>query len=158
MKQNKDICAQGAGRAMSGQSCCFCLLVVRGQSYIVWCVPLMDNRRTTKKAGRKKDKPRWGQRQSAKTNSRPQQGCGFPQRGCGFVVHCFGVIRCDISMIYRDTSRYRIPMPIFWTDIEISYPVERHTGETDVSDQRGKRKTAELHTSGAKRAETRRGG
>ena len=31
------------------------------------------------------------------------------------------------------------------------------TAETDVSDQRGKRKTAELHTSGAKRAETWRG-
>ena len=32
------------------------------------------------------------------------------------------------------------------------------TAETDVSDQRGRRKTAELHTSGAKRAETWRGG
>ena len=31
------------------------------------------------------------------------------------------------------------------------------TAETDVSDQRGRRKTAELHTSGAKRAETWRG-
>ena len=32
------------------------------------------------------------------------------------------------------------------------------TAETDVSDQRGRKKTAELHTSGAKRAETWRGG
>ena len=32
------------------------------------------------------------------------------------------------------------------------------TAETDVSDQRGRRKTAELHTSGATRAETWRGG
>ena len=32
------------------------------------------------------------------------------------------------------------------------------TAETDVSDQRGRRKTAELHTSGAKRAATGRGG
>ena len=32
------------------------------------------------------------------------------------------------------------------------------TTETDVSDQRGRGKTAELHTSGAKRAETWRGG
>ena len=32
------------------------------------------------------------------------------------------------------------------------------TADTDVSDQRGTRKTAELHTSGAKRTETRRGG
>ena len=31
------------------------------------------------------------------------------------------------------------------------------TAEADVSDQRGRRKTAELHTSGAKRDETRRG-
>ena len=32
------------------------------------------------------------------------------------------------------------------------------TAETDFSDQRGRRKTAELHTIGAKRAETWRGG
>ena len=32
------------------------------------------------------------------------------------------------------------------------------TAEKDVSDQGGRRKTAELHTSGAKRAETWRGG
>ena len=32
------------------------------------------------------------------------------------------------------------------------------TAETDVSDQRGRRKTAHLHTSGAKQAETWRGG
>ena len=32
------------------------------------------------------------------------------------------------------------------------------TAETDVSDQRGRRKTAELHTSGAKQAETWQGG
>ena len=32
------------------------------------------------------------------------------------------------------------------------------TAETDVSDQLGKRKTAELHTSGVKRVETWRGG
>ena len=32
------------------------------------------------------------------------------------------------------------------------------TAETDVSDQRGRRKAAELHTSGTKRAETWRGG
>ena len=32
------------------------------------------------------------------------------------------------------------------------------TAETDVSDPRGRRKTAELHTSGAKRAEPWRGG
>ena len=32
------------------------------------------------------------------------------------------------------------------------------TAEMEVSDQRGTRKTAELHTSGAKRTETRRGG
>ena len=31
------------------------------------------------------------------------------------------------------------------------------TAETDVSDQRARRKTAELHTSGTKRAETWRG-
>ena len=32
------------------------------------------------------------------------------------------------------------------------------TAETDASDQRGRRKTAKLHTSGAKRDETWRGG
>ena len=32
------------------------------------------------------------------------------------------------------------------------------TADTDVSDERGRRKTVELHTSGTKRADTWRGG
>ena len=52
----------------------------------------------------------------------------------------------DLIFIFTANDLY---IPTFQTD---------ETAETDVSDQRGRRKTAELHTSGAKRAETWRGG
>ena len=72
------------------------------QSYQVWCVLLTDSTRTTKKAGRKKDKPRRGQKQRAKTNSRPQ-------RSCGFVCLLFRGGPVWYRMIYRNISWYHIP-------------------------------------------------
>ena len=51
----------------------------------------------------------------------------------------------DLIFIFTANDLY---IPTFQTD---------ETAETDVSDQRGRRKTAELHTSGAKRAEPWRG-
>ena len=53
----------------------------------------------------------------------------------------------DLFLMFRENDIY-----IF--DISDIYD----TAETGGSDQRGRRKTAELHTSGGKRAETWRGG
>ena len=98
MKQTHT-CAQEVGQAQRGRGCCFVLLV--GLS-VLWCVPLMDDRRTTKKDGPEEYKQRRAQRQSAKIYSRLQRRCelvcllsrGDPER---------------CRMIYRDISCYDIP-------------------------------------------------
>ena len=117
-----------------GPGCCFCLLVVWS---VLWCVPLMNNRRMTKKkAGRKKDNPRRGQRQRDKTKGRPQRGCRF------VCLYCFGVIWCDMEWyvaMYRDIISHVISISqdtiyrdivsisrILRTDIEISYISRRN--------------------------------
>ena len=95
MKQ-KQTFAQGAGRVLRGQGCC--LLMVRS---VLWCVQLMNNRRTTK--GQTEDKPRWGQRQSRKKQEQTTT------RWWVFVefvlAWCVEGIRCDIAWyiaVYRD--------------------------------------------------------
>ena len=72
----------------------FCLVVMRS---VLLGVLLMDSTRTTKKAGRKKHKPRRGRRQRAKTNSRPH-------RGWGFLCLLFRGDPVWRRMIYRDVS------------------------------------------------------
>ena len=128
-------CALGAGRVRRGQGCC--LLVIRS---VLWCVQLMDSRRTTKKARR--TQPRWGQRQSRKNKSRLKRGGGFSLnldylclvfRGDLVCVISQGISRsivtscpvsCDITRY--GISRYRIISRScrnsnFGTDMEISY-------------------------------------
>ena len=108
MKQ-KRTCAQGAGRALRGQGCCFCLLVVRS---VLWCVPLMNNRRTTKTGGTEERQAN-KRAKTLKTN-RQQRGCGFIClfRGdpVSYIVISFP-ISCDITRY--DISTYRIHIPNF---------------------------------------------
>ena len=61
---------------------------------------------------------------------------------------------CLVENIMDDlTFMFKAKRPLYFRHFRLD-----ETAETDVSDQRGRRKTAELHTSGAKRAETWRGG
>ena len=58
-------------------------------------------------------------------------------------------------IIYHSRFMFKAERPLYFRQFR-----RDETAETDLSDQRGRRKTAELelHTSGAKRAETWRGG
>ena len=62
-------------------------------------------------------------------------------------IHCVRKCNCRFN-IHVQGKR-----PLYFRHFKLD-----ETAETDVSDQRGRRKTAELHISGAKRAETRREG
>ena len=93
--------AQGAGRVLRGQGCCS--LVVRS---VPWCVHLMDNRRTTRKARRRTSQDE-GRDKAEKNKSRPQRGGGFSLN-----LYFPGVSRWS-GMISHDISRY----------IVISYPI-----------------------------------
>ena len=138
-KTNKHACAQGVRRVRRGQGW-FCLLVIRSD---LWCVQLMDIRRTTKKARR--TQPRRGQRQSRKNQEyRPQRRGGFSLnldlclvfRGDLLCVISQDTSRhivtscpasCDITRY--GMSRYRTRGIIYisricGTDMEISYPVD----------------------------------
>ena len=116
--------AQGAGRVLRGQGCCS--LVVRS---VPWCVHLMDNRRTTRKARRRTSQDE-GRDKAEKNKSRPQQGGGFSLNlYMPGVWRWSGVISHDISeyivishhamsqdTIYRDIVSIS---RTFGTDIEI---------------------------------------
>ena len=127
--------AQGAGRVRRGQGCC--MLVIRS---ILWCVNLMDRRRTTKKATR--TQPRWGQRQRRKSINRPQRGGGFWLNLdlCAWwfeVIWCMWYRKvtsryivtscpasCDITRYGKSRHRIISTSRCFGTDMEISYPVD----------------------------------
>ena len=130
MKQ-KQRCAQGASRVPKWQGCC---LLVRT---VVWCVQLMDNRRTTKKARRRTTQDE-GREKAEKNKNRPQRGGGFSlslylpgvSRWSGVMSHDISqciVIYYSISsdLTRHDISIYCIHIPNIWDWYrEISYPVE----------------------------------
>ena len=129
--KNKHACVQVAGGVRRGQG--RCLLVIRS---VLWCVQLMDNRRTKKKA--RQTQPRWGQRQSRKKTRRVDRTELVGFRWVWICAWCFEVIWCVWHRtIYRDImsrtmrchkiSVYRDIVyisRIFGTDMEISYPVD----------------------------------
>ena len=127
-KWNKtNVHAQGAGRVLRGRGCC--LLVVRS---VLWCVHLMDNRRTTRKARRRTSQDE-GRDKAEKNTTRWWVFVEFVFAWCfewsgvtsyrdiyrGIISHIirYHKIRC-IEILFVSTSR------IFGTDIEISYPVD----------------------------------
>ena len=57
------------------------------------------------------------------------------------------------TIIIADLIMFRVKRSLY-----LRHSDTDETADTAVSDERGTRKTAELHTSGAKRAETWRGG
>ena len=112
--------AQGAGRVLRGRGCC--LLVVRS---VLWCVHLMDNKRTTTNARRRTSQDEC-RGKAEKTREHRNEAVGFDE----FVfAWCFEVIRFDI--VSRYVSWYHVPyhaisqdtiyrdinciyIPIFW--------------------------------------------
>ena len=119
MKQ-KQRCAQGASRVPKWQGCC---LLVRT---VVWCVQLMDNRRTTKKARRRTTQDE-GREKAEKNKNRPQRGGGFSlslylpgvSRWSGVMSHDISqciVIYYSISsdLTRHDISIYCIHIPNIW--------------------------------------------